>query len=190
MNWSSYANGSAHMLARTAGFGAPPTRTQLELVARMQARQSPGVRAKLLQAARAWRRSPTCIAVRTPVLVLSGRAEPDVECPGRREALARVLRATPEPVFETLETAGTLGPIEAPQACAEAIERHAGRVFAAVEARRAACESERLRARSPVWSVAAEPASWARDATEDRVDAPEAGSTPGGPIASYVIGHA
>jgi pimeloyl-ACP methyl ester carboxylesterase len=183
MNWASYFNGSAHLLVRAFAFGVRPARAELDLVARMYARQSPEVRAKGLQAARDWRRTPGAIAVRAPVLVLSsgnaGAAGP--------EAIEAVRHATPAPDVEVLEIGGALGPVEAPEACAAAIARHADRVFACVDARRQAREAERLRARSPVWSVAAEPASWEREESDDR---PAAEAAPLGRIASYTIGHA
>jgi hypothetical protein len=101
------------------------------------------------------------------------------------------VRATPEPVFQTLQGAGTLGPIEAPAAWAEAIARHAEQVFELAETKRKAREADRLRARSPIWSVAAEPASWERDPPVDREErALDPGVGLRGPTASYVIGHA
>lgn len=154
MAWASFLNGSAHLIARTWWLGPNPSRETLDQVVRMAARHPPGVHARALEAARTWRFDPQ--KMRTPLLVASG----EFDLAASLEACERLARSVCDGRCESIAGAGQMGPIEAPDLYAGAIARHAETAFGRAESRRRRQECERLRARSPAWSVAAEPTSF------------------------------
>jgi pimeloyl-ACP methyl ester carboxylesterase len=125
MNWQSYLSGSTHVAMRFGGFGARPTRAQLEQVARLATRNPPAVQAKGNLAMMNWEGAHHLPDVRIPALVFFGGKD-IVTVPHAGQAIAWELRdGRPHP----LQDAGHLGPLELADDYNAAIEAFADQVF-------------------------------------------------------------
>ena len=149
--WASYLNGTAQLAARAA-FGLDPSREAVDRAALAASIQSPAVQARALKAA--LKRVENPAAVSKPLLVVAGGRDALVV----PDACRRTADAAPEASFVLLEEAGHAGPLEAPEACAEAIAEHARKAFGRSAEIRAHAESLRARARS--FTTPPEPKSW------------------------------
>jgi len=125
MNWQAYLSGSTHLGMRLSGFGARPTRAQLEHVSLDTTRNSPAILAKGNLAMMEWRIEDELPQIRVPALVFIGSRDL-VTTPRAGEAIAwRLPHARPERV----ENAGHMGPLEFAGAYNAAIEVFADEVF-------------------------------------------------------------
>jgi pimeloyl-ACP methyl ester carboxylesterase len=162
-SWASYMNGTALLTARSAAFGADPPREAVDLAAFVSAGQSPSVQAKALTAAlEAAAEDPAEVC--GPLLVIAGGRDALVGV----EACRRTAEAAPEGKLVVVEAAGHAGPLEAPGAYAAAVADHGRTAFRRSDARRAAAES--MRAKAKRFAMAPEPKSW--------VAAPETDAAP------------
>lgn len=125
MNWQSYLSGGTHVAMRFGGFGARPTRAQLEQAALGATRNHPAVQAKGNLAMMNWRGLEDPSALSVPTLVFIGGRDL-VTVPAAGEA---IVSDAPQARACRLPRAGHLGPMEFAQDYNETIARFADRVF-------------------------------------------------------------
>lgn len=108
MNWQAWLSGATHVAARVAGFGARPTREQLDRTARLVTKNSPAVQARGTLAMLRWSVTDSLPRINVPALVfVGGRDLMTMEHAG--EAIAAAL---PQGRLVRVEDAGHMGPIE------------------------------------------------------------------------------
>ena len=108
MNWQAYLSGSTHVAARLAGFGARPTREQLDRTARLPTKNSPAVQARGNVAMLRWSVTDRLPRLDVPALVfVGGRDLITMDHAG--EAIAAAL---PQARLVRVEDAGHMGPVE------------------------------------------------------------------------------
>jgi pimeloyl-ACP methyl ester carboxylesterase len=125
LNWQSYLSGSTHLAMRLGGFGARPTRSALELVARDATTNRPAIQARGNIAMMKWRATEDLPAIDVPALVFIGGRD-IVTLPSAGEAIARRL---PQAQLARMPQAGHLGPIELADDYAQRMAAFADEVF-------------------------------------------------------------
>lgn len=124
INWQSYLSGWTHVAMRF-GFGARPTRAQLEQVALCVTRNSPAVQAHGNLAMMAWDGADSLVELRAAALVFTGGRD-IVTVPRAGEVIAR---KAPQATLLREPVAGHMGPLELADRYNGAIERFADTVF-------------------------------------------------------------
>jgi len=108
MNWQAWLSGSTHVAARIAGFGARPTREQLDRTARLITMSSPAVQARGNLAMLRWSITDDLPRIEVPALVfVGGRDLITMDHAG--ETIADAL---PQGRLVRVEDAGHMGPVE------------------------------------------------------------------------------
>ncbi|HYG27031.1 MAG TPA: alpha/beta hydrolase [Caulobacteraceae bacterium] len=107
MQWQSYQSGLAHM-AHRLGFGRYVTRSQLEHVTRLAARNPPAALARGTLAMFDWDATEAMKSVHVPTLVVAG----ELDIVTKLEANARIADEAPAGTFEVVEGVNHLGPME------------------------------------------------------------------------------
>lgn len=108
MNWQAYLNGSTHLAARVVGFGARPTRGQLDRTARLITKNSPGVQARGNLAMLHWSVTERLPSVDVPAIVLVGGRDLIT----KDHAGETIARTMPQARLVRVEEAGHMGPVE------------------------------------------------------------------------------
>lgn len=124
MNWQSYLSGSTHLAMRIAGFGAWPTRAQLDLSSRLPTLTSPAVQAHGNLAMIRWSVTDRLPDVSVPTLVLVGGR--DVVT--KDHAGEFIAQAIPHANLVRIPEAGHMGPVERNEVYVEAVARFAAQV--------------------------------------------------------------
>ena len=124
MNWQSYLSGSTHLAMRIAGFGAWPTRAQLDLTARLPTLTSPAVQAHGNLAMIRWSVTDSLPGIPVPTLVLVGGR--DVVT--KDHAGEFIAQAIPRANLVRIPEAGHMGPVERNEVYVEAVARFAAQV--------------------------------------------------------------
>lgn len=117
MNWLSYLNGSIHLMMRFTGFGSAVTREQLDHVALLHTKNSPGVQAKGLLAMLRWDASEVARTLPMPVLVIGGM----IDLVTKLEAGDRIAAEAPKGDLVPVPNAGHGGLADQADRYAEAI---------------------------------------------------------------------
>lgn len=125
MNWMSYLNGHTHLAFRIAGFGASPTRAQLDHAARLPTKNSPAVQAKGNLAMSRWAVTEALPSIRVPALLFIGGRDL-VTRPRAGETIAELL---PDVQVVRVQRAGHMGPVEEAAVYNNEIARFADRVL-------------------------------------------------------------
>lgn len=108
MNWQAWLSGSTHLAARIAGFGARPTREQLDRTARLITKNSPAVQARGNLAMLRWSITDDLPRIDVPALVFVGGRDL-ITKDHAGEAIAAAL---PQARLVRIEDAGHMGPVE------------------------------------------------------------------------------
>ena len=108
MNWQAYLSGTTHLAARLAGFGARPTREQLDRTARLPTKTSPAVQARGNLAMLRWSVTERLGAIDVPALVFAGGRDLIT----RDHAGETIAEALPQGRLVRVEDAGHMGPVE------------------------------------------------------------------------------
>lgn len=108
MNWQAWLSGATHAVARVTGFGARPTREQLDRVARAITRNSPAVQARGALAMLHWSVTDSLPRIDVPALVFVGGRD----LMTRPRAGETIAAALPQARLVRVEDAGHMGPIE------------------------------------------------------------------------------
>jgi pimeloyl-ACP methyl ester carboxylesterase len=119
MNWASYLNGSMHLVARITAFGDAPGADAVEHVARLNARNAPGVQAKGMLAMLDWTADGEPRRLAMPIRIISGERDL-LTCPVASRYMADV---APDATLIEVEGAGHMGLLERPEVYDEAIVR-------------------------------------------------------------------
>ena len=134
MNWQSYLSGSTHLAARIVGFGARPTREQLDRTAILPTKTSPAVQAHGNLAMIRWSVTDGLPAIDTPALVIVGGRDVIT----KDHAGEHIARALPRAELLRLERAGHMGLLDEAEKVNAAIAAFAGRTAGPVAAPAAA----------------------------------------------------
>lgn len=118
MAWQSYLSGSAHM-AQRLGFGPDVTRSQLDHVALLVTRNSPGVQARGNLAMFGWEAGNAFSRLGVPTLVMAG----DLDIVTKAEAGKHLAASTDRGEFELVRRANHMGPLEQAETYHAAIAR-------------------------------------------------------------------
>lgn len=108
MNWQAWLSGSTHVAARLVGFGARPTREQLDRTARLPTKNSPAVQARGNLAMLRWSITDDLPRIDVPALVFVGGRDLTT----REEAGEAIVAALPQARLVRVEDAGHMGPVE------------------------------------------------------------------------------
>lgn len=108
MNWQAYLSGATHLAARLVGFGARPTREQLDRIARLPTKTSPAVQARGNLAMIQWSVTDRLPAVDVPALVFAGGRDLIT----KDHAGEHIAAALPQARLVRVEDAGHMGPVE------------------------------------------------------------------------------
>jgi len=108
MNWQAWLSGTTHVAARLAGFGARPTREQLDRTARLVTKNSPAVQARGNLAMLHWSATDSLPRIDVPALVFVGGRDL-ITKDHAGEAIAAAL---PQARLVRVEDAGHMGPVE------------------------------------------------------------------------------
>lgn len=108
MNWQAWLSGSTHAAARLAGFGARPTREQLDRTARLITLNSPAVQARGNLAMLRWSITDDLPRIDVPALVFVGGRDLIT----RDHAGETIAAALPQARLVRVEDAGHMGPVE------------------------------------------------------------------------------
>lgn len=108
MNWQSYLSGSTHLAMRLAGFGARPTRAQIDLSALLPTKTSPAVQALGNLAMIRWSVTERLAEINVPVLVIVGGRD----LVTKAEAGEYIAAALPDATLVRVADAGHMGPVE------------------------------------------------------------------------------
>lgn len=125
--WLSYANGTAHLLARLTGFAGRPERGQLDAAARLNTRTSPAVLARGVLGMFRHDERATLGRIGVPVLVVTGDRD-RVLVP---QVSARMRDALPQAELVVLRPAGHMGNWEQHPRFVEAVAAFSARCLAA-----------------------------------------------------------
>lgn len=108
MNWQAWLSGSTHIATRIAGFGARPTREQLDRTARLITRSSPAVQARGNLAMLHWSVTDDLPRIDVPALVFVGGRDLIT----KDHAGETIAAALPQGRLVRVEDAGHMGPVE------------------------------------------------------------------------------
>ncbi len=108
MNWQAFLSGSTHLAARIAGFGARPTREQLDRTARLITMSSPAVQARGNLAMLRWSITDDLPLIDVPALVFVGGRDLIT----KDHAGETIAAALPQGRLVRVEDAGHMGPVE------------------------------------------------------------------------------
>ena len=108
MNWQAWLSGSTHLAARLAGFGARPTREQLDRTARLITKNSPAVQARGNLAMLHWSVTDSLPRIDVPALVFVGGRDLIT----RDHAGETIAAALPQGRVIRIRDAGHMGPVE------------------------------------------------------------------------------
>jgi pimeloyl-ACP methyl ester carboxylesterase len=108
MNWQAWLSGATHVATRVAGFGARPTREQLDRTARLITKNSPAVQARGALAMLPWSVTDSLPRIDVPALVFVGGRDL-ITRPHAGETIAAAL---PQARLVRVEDAGHMGPVE------------------------------------------------------------------------------
>lgn len=108
MNWQAWLSGSTHLAARLVGFGAAPTREQLDRTARLPTKNSPAVQARGNVAMLHWSVTDRLPRIDVPALVFVGGRDLIT----RDHAGEAIAAALPQARLVRIEEAGHMGPVE------------------------------------------------------------------------------
>jgi len=108
MNWQAWLSGATHVAARLAGFGARPTREQLDRTARLVTKNSPAVQARGNVAMLHWSITDRLPRIDVPALVFVGGRDLIT----RARAGEAIAAALPQARLILVEDAGHMGPVE------------------------------------------------------------------------------
>lgn len=124
MNWQSYLSGSTHLAMRLAGFGARPTRAQLNLSALLPTKTSPAVQAHGNLAMIRWSVTARLGEISAPALVIVGGRD----LVTKDHAGAYIASALPDATLFKVADAGHMGPVEKHEVYVEAVSAFVQRV--------------------------------------------------------------
>jgi pimeloyl-ACP methyl ester carboxylesterase len=108
MNWQAYLSGSSHIAARLVGFGARPTREQLDRTVRLVTKNSPAVQARGNLAMLRWSVTERLAAIDVPAIVFVGGRDLIT----KDHAGETIAEALPQGRLVRVEEAGHMGPVE------------------------------------------------------------------------------
>jgi pimeloyl-ACP methyl ester carboxylesterase len=108
MNWQAWLNGSSHLAARLVGFGARPTREQLDRTVRLVTKNSPAVQARGNLAMLRWSVTERLPAIDVPAIVIVGGRDLITT----DHAGETIVEALPQGRLVRVEEAGHMGPVE------------------------------------------------------------------------------
>lgn len=108
MNWQAYLSGATHLAARLVGFGARPTREQLDRIARLPTKISPAVQAHGNLAMIHWSVAERLARIDVPALVFVGGRD----LVTKDHAGEDIAAALPQARLVRVEDAGHMGPVE------------------------------------------------------------------------------
>ncbi|MFN3930311.1 MAG: alpha/beta fold hydrolase [Brevundimonas sp.] len=137
VNWQSWLSGATHLATRIAGFGARPTREQLDRTALLITKSSPAVQARGNLAMIHWSITGDLPLIDVPALVFAGGRDLIT----KDHAGETIAAALPQGRLVRVEDAGHMGPVEKSAFYNEQIEDFAG--FVHLLASRAAAPSGR-----------------------------------------------
>lgn len=126
MNWQSYFSGSTHLAMRLAGFGARPTRAQINLSALLPTRTSPAVQAHGNLAMIRWSVTARLSEIDVPALVIVGGRD----LVTKAEAGEHIAGALPRSTLKRVADAGHMGPVEKHQTYVAAVTDFVERITA------------------------------------------------------------
>jgi pimeloyl-ACP methyl ester carboxylesterase len=118
MAWQSWASGATHVAMRLTGFGARPTREQLDRAALLVTRTSPAVQARGNLAMLHWSVTERLTAIDVPALVLTGGRD----LVTKDYAGETIAAALPQARLARVPQAGHMGPVETADAYHAEIE--------------------------------------------------------------------
>lgn len=108
MNWQAWLGGSTHLAARLVGFGARPTREQLDRTALLMTKSSPAVQARGNLAMLRWSVTDRLARIDVPAMVFVG----DRDLITTDHAGETIAAALPQARLVRVEGAGHMGPVE------------------------------------------------------------------------------
>lgn len=108
MNWQAYLSGSSHVAARLVGFGARPSREQLDRTVRLITRNSPAVQARGNLAMLHWSVTERLGRIDVPAIVFVGGRDLIT----KDHAGEAIVQALPQGRLVRVEDAGHMGPVE------------------------------------------------------------------------------
>lgn len=108
MNWQAYLSGATHLAARLVGFGARPTREQLDRIALLPTKTSPAVQARGNLAMIHWSVTDRLPRIDVPALVFAGGRDLIT----RDHAGEHIAAVLPQARLVRVEDAGHMGPVE------------------------------------------------------------------------------
>lgn len=108
MNWQAWLSGSTHLAARLVGFGARPTREQLDRTALLMTKSSPAVQARGNLAMLRWSVTDRLARIDVPAMVFVG----DRDLITTDHAGETIAAALPQARLVRVEGAGHMGPVE------------------------------------------------------------------------------
>lgn len=124
--WASYLNGSLYLVHRITGFGAFPTRRNLDHVARLSVRNPPEVGARGVLGVLRWDAAGVPARLHAPVRAVVGEHDLITRPDGSRF----VAETAPEAELCVMDGCGHMGLLERPEDYAREIGAFADRVFA------------------------------------------------------------
>lgn len=108
MNWQAYLSGSSHIAARLVGFGARPSREQLDRTVRLITKNSPAVQARGNLAMLHWSVTERLAQIDVPAIVFVGGRDLIT----KDHAGETIVEALPQARLVRVGDAGHMGPIE------------------------------------------------------------------------------
>lgn len=108
MNWQAYLSGSSHIAARLVGFGARPSREQLDRTVRLVTKNSPAVQARGNLAMLHWSVTERLARIDVPAIVFVGGRDLIT----KDHAGETIVEALPQARLVRVEDAGHMGPVE------------------------------------------------------------------------------
>lgn len=122
MNWQAYLSGATHLAARLVGFGARPTREQLDRIARLPTKTSPAVQARGILAMIHWSVTERLARIDVPALVFAGGRDLIT----KDHAGEDIASALPQARLVRVGDAGHMGPVERADVYAEQLTDFVG----------------------------------------------------------------
>ena len=122
MNWQAYLSGATHLAARLVGFGARPTREQLDRIARLPTKTSPAVQARGILAMIHWSVTERLARIDVPALVFVGGRDLIT----KDHAGEDIASALPQARLVRVGEAGHMGPVERADVYAEQLTDFVG----------------------------------------------------------------